>query len=148
MKKAIFGILLSLIFISCSNSDDKIKESISVKIKENLKVPDSFEFVSMKITSKISLDTLKKRVNLKSINEFKELIKDSEDTSNKDFLKTMEKQFEFTENYKGNNSEAAYYVNFIAKGTNSFGAIIQSSYEAFVLNNDDKTTLSVTEIDK
>ena len=28
--------------------------------------------------------------------------------------------------------EAGYYMNFVAKGTNSYGGIVKSSYEAFV----------------
>jgi hypothetical protein len=60
----------------------------------------------------------------------------------------LEKELNFIQNYKGENNEAGYYLNFVAKGTNSYGGIIQSSYEAFVLNDEDKTTLSVTEIEK
>jgi hypothetical protein len=101
----------------------------------------------MEIKSKISLDTLKKRINKESINEYKELIKSRNNEEDKKFLEFLEKQYKFTQNFKGNNNEAAYYITFISKGTNSYGGVIQSSYEAFVLNDDDKTTLSVTEIE-
>ncbi len=102
----------------------------------------------MEIKTKISLDTLKKRVNLKMINDYKTLITNGANDEDKEFLKRLEKQYNFTQNYKGDNNEAGYYVNFVAKGTNSFGAVIQSSYEAFVLNDEEKTTISVTEIEK
>ncbi len=147
MKNSLLGLLLSMTLFSYSN-ESKMKESISNKIKEHLKNPDSFEFGSMKIKSKISLDTLKKRVTLKSLNEYKSLIKDRDSKEGKEFLLMLEKEFNFIQNYKGENNEAGYYLNFVAKGTNSYGGIIQSSYEAFVLNDEDKTTLSVTEIEK
>jgi hypothetical protein len=147
MKKIILVALLSFTLFSCSNDESIMKESISTKIKEQLKNPDSFEFVSMEIKSKISLDTLKKRINKESINEYKELIKSRNNEEDKKFLEFLEKQYKFTQNFKGNNNEAAYYITFISKGTNSYGGVIQSSYEAFVLNDDDKTTLSVTEIE-
>jgi len=148
MKKLLFGLLLSMTLFSCSNNENKIKESITNKIKENLKNPDSFEFVSMVIKTKVSVEDVKKRINLKSLNEFKKLINESSSQENKDFLAQLEKNYNFIENYKGDKNEAEYYVTFVAKGTNSYGAIIQSSYEALVLNDDDKTTLSVTEIEK
>lgn len=147
MKKIILVALSSFTLFSCSNDESIMKESISTKIKEQLKNPDSFEFVSMEIKSKISLDTLKKRINKESINEYKELIKSRNNEEDKKFLEFLEKQYKFTQNFKGNNNEAAYYITFISKGTNSYGGVIQSSYEAFVLNDDDKTTLSVTEIE-
>lgn len=147
MKKIILVALLSFALFSCSNDESKMKESISTKIKEQLKNPDSFEFVSMEIKSKISLDTLKKRINKERINEYKELIKSRNNEEDKKFLEFLEKQYKFTQNFKGNNNEAAYYIKFISKGTNSYGGVIQSSYEAFVLNDEDKTTLSVTEIE-
>jgi hypothetical protein len=147
MKKIILVAILSIALFSCSNDESIMKESISTKIKEQLKNPDSFEFVSMEIKSKISLDTLKKRINKESINEYKELIKSRNNEEDKKFLEFLEKQYKFTQNFKGNNNEAAYYITFISKGTNSYGGVIQSSYEAFVLNDDDKTTLSVTEIE-
>ena len=148
MKKILLGLLLSISLFSCSNNESKMKESITNKIKENLKNPDSFEFVSMVIKTKVSVEDVKKRINLKSLNEFKKLINDSSSQENKDFLAQLEKNYNFIENYKGDKNEAEYYVTFVAKGTNSYGAVIQSSYEAHVLNDDDKTTLSVTEIEK
>jgi hypothetical protein len=147
MKKIILVAILSIVLFSCSSDESIMKESISTKIKEQLKNPDSFEFVSMEIKSKIMLDTLKKRITKESINEYKDLIKLRDNDEDKKFLEFLEKQYKFTQNFKGNKNEAAYYVTFISKGTNSYGGVIQSSYEAFVLNDDDKTTLSVTEIE-
>jgi hypothetical protein len=148
MKKILFVLLLSMTLFSCSNDESKMKESITNKIKENLKNPDSFEFVSMNIKTKISVDDVKKRINLKSLNEFKKLINAESSQENKDFLAQLEKNYNFIENYTGPKNEAEYYVTFVSKGSNSYGGIIQSSYEAHVLNDDDKTTLSITEIEK
>lgn len=148
MKKSILVTILAMLLFSCSSDESKMKESITNKIKEHLKNPDSFEFVSMEIKSKISLDTVAKRVNLKNINEFRQLITESDTDENKDFLNRLQKEYDFTKVYKGDKNEAEYYVTFVAKGTNSYGAIIQSTYEAQVLNDENKTTLSVTEIEK
>lgn len=148
MKKIILVAILSIALFSCSSNEKKIEESISATIKEKLKNPDSFEFVSMEIKSRISLDTLKKRITKEGINEYKELIKSRDNDEDKKFLEFLEKQYKFIQNYNGDINEAAYYVTFISKGTNSYGGVIQTSYQAFVLNDDDKTTLSVTEIEK
>ena len=148
MKKLLLGLLLSMTLFSCSNNESKMKESITNKIKENLKNPDSFEFVSMNIKTNISVDEVKKRINLESLNEFKKLINAESSQEDKDFLAQLEKNYNFIENYTGPKNESEYYVTFVSKGSNSYGAIIQSSYEAHVLNDDDKTTLSVTEIEK
>ena len=148
MKKSILVTILAMLLFSCSSDESKMKESITNKIKEHLKNPDSFEFVSMEIKSKISLDTIAKRVNLKNINEFRQLITESDTDENKEFLTRLQKEYYFTKVYKGDKNEAEYYVTFVAKGTNSYGAIIQSTYEAQVLNDENKTTLSVTEIEK
>ena len=86
MKKSILVTILAMLLFSCSSDESKMKESITNKIKEHLKNPDSFEFVSMEIKSKISLDTVAKRVNLKNINEFRQLITESDTDENKDFL--------------------------------------------------------------
>ena len=45
------------------------------------------------------------------------------------------------------NKEAVYYVDFVAKGTNSFGGIIQSKYSATVLNDENLTVLSISKND-
>ena len=148
MKKSILVTILAMLLFSCSSDESKMKESITNKIKEHLKNPDSFEFVSMEIKSKISLDTIAKRVNLKNINEFRQLITESDTDENKEFLTRLQKEYDFTKVYKGDKNEAEYYVTFVAKGTNSYGAIIQSTYEAQVLNDENKTTLSVTELEK
>ena len=148
MKKSILVTILAMLLFSCSSDESKMKESITNKIKEHLKNPDSFEFVSMEIKSKISLDTIAQRVNLKNINEFRQLITESDTDENKEFLTRLQKEYDFTKVYKGDKNEAEYYVTFVAKGTNSYGAIIQSTYEAQVLNDENKTTLSVTEIEK
>lgn len=146
MKKLLLGLVMILSLFSCSSNEGKMKESITNKIKEHLKNPDSFEFVSMNVKTTISVDDVKKRINLESLNEFKKLINAESSQEDKDFLAQLEKNYNFIENYTGPKNEAEYYVTFVAKGTNSYGAVIQSNYEAHVLNDDDKTTLSVTEI--
>ena len=148
MKKCILVALLAMFLFSCSSDESKMKESISNKIKEQLKNPDSFEFVSMEINSKISLDTLKKRINKETINQYKELIKVRDNDEDKKFLDFIGKQDSFTQKYKDDRNEAGYYVTFVSKCTNSLGVVVQSSYKAFVLNDENKTTLSVTEIEK
>ena len=148
MKKTILITICAMFLFSCSNNESKMKESITNKIKEHLKNPDSFEFVSMNIKTTVSVDDVKKRINLKSLNDFKKLINAESSQEDKDFLAQLEKNYNFIENYTGAKNEAEYYVTFVSKGSNSYGGIIQSSYEAHVLNDEDKTTLSVTEIEE
>ncbi len=144
--------LLSITLFSCSN-EVKIKESISNNIKEHLKNPDSFEFVSMKIKKTESVRDLKKRFTTKDlkqlIKDYKELDKGYEDGQNhNDLIFAFENYYKFLEKNNDEKKEALYYVDFVSKGTNSYGAIIQSRYEAQVLNDDNKTALFVTELDK
>ena len=53
----------------------------------------------------------------------------------------------FLEKQTDENKEAVYYVDFVAKGTNSFGGIIQSKYSATVLNDENLTVLSISKND-
>lgn len=145
-------LLLSIGLFSCSN-ESKIKESITNKIKEHLKNPDSFEFVSMKVKKTESLKDLKKRFTIKDlkqlIKDYKELDKGYEDGQNHDDLVfVLENYLKFLEKNIDEKKDAIYYVDFVSKGTNSYGAIIQSNYEAQVLNDDNKTTLYTTELEK
>jgi len=37
--------------------------------------------------------------------------------------------------------EAVYYVDFVARGSNKFGAIIKGKYSATVLNDENRTVV-------
>ena len=58
-----------------------------------------------------------------------------------------QKEYDFIQKTPKDDDEVTYYVQFIAKGTNSFGAIIQTTYSATVLNDENLTVFSVKEMD-
>ena len=114
------------------------------QLKEQLKNPDSFEFVSMNISKTFTVKERKQTTTLKSLNEIKEINKQ---LPSEDLLKHIETEYNFLEKQTDENKEAVYYVDFVAKGTNSFGGIIQSKYSATVLNDENLTVLSISKND-
>ncbi|HLF51064.1 hypothetical protein [Flavobacterium sp.] len=124
MKKISLFILV-LIFANCTQKDE-IKEKVINAVKINLKNPDSFEFVNYEVFKTVNFKEAK--IGLPII---KEMIRISTGLEKVKY----QKQFEFVNSAK-NESDIAYYDTYlVAKGTNSFGAIIQSKYYVKVLNN-------------
>ncbi|WP_070786781.1 hypothetical protein [Flavobacterium crassostreae] len=144
MKKVLIAIFCFATLVSCEKKEDKMKENITLKLKEQLKNPDSFEFVSMNISKTFTVKERKQTTTLKSLNEIKEINKQ---LPSEDLLKHIETEYNFLEKQTDENKEAVYYVDFVAKGTNSFGGIIQSKYSATVLNDENLTVLSISKND-
>ncbi|RTY80625.1 hypothetical protein EKL97_10165 [Flavobacterium sp. LS1P28] len=144
MKKVLIAVLCFVTLISCEKKDEKMKENFTLKLKEQLKNPDSFEFVSMNISKTFTVKERKKTTTLESLNEIREINKQ---LPSEDLLKHIETEYNFLEKQTDENKEAVYYVDFIAKGTNSFGGIIQSKYSATVLNDENLTVLSISKND-
>lgn len=150
MKKVLIAILCFVTLISCEKKDEKMKENITLKLKEQLKNPDSFEFVSMNISKTFTVKERKKITTLETLNETKELNKqakilNSEELINdtEDLLKRNEIEYNFLKSQTDENKEALYHIDFVAKATNSFGGIIQTKYWISVLNDDKLTVLSI-----
>ena len=55
-------------------------------------------------------------------------------------------EFEFLKSLD-DNEEAVYYIDFTAKGTNSFGATIQTNFSATVINNDEYSIVNLKKKD-
>ncbi len=151
MKK--LTILLSfLVFVSCAKTKEQImQESITVEFKKEMDDPSTFEFVSMSITEKITAGERKKIMNEKKLKEFEEMFNNSQSSTNKkqieSILKQKKTEYEFLKS-KDDSFEAIYYVGFVARGSNSFGAIIKNNYSAVVLNDEKFTVVHLKEMEQ
>ncbi len=143
MKKILLIILTTSFLLSCKSEEekksDKMQLAITNKLKESMKNPDSFEFVSMKITDIFTKKQRSEIINIESLNKIKELGVES-------LIFQTQKEYDFIQKTPNDKDEVTYYVEFIAKGTNSFGATIQTTYSATVLNDNDFTVFSVKEM--
>lgn len=162
MKIKSFIILSFLFLISCKKEiaekeiskketvkkeitkDEIIKLNIENKLKQRLKNPDSYEFVSLNLAKSFTVKERKETITKKDLEQLRELNKT---ISSPDLLNRMEVEYSFLEKQKDVNKIALYRYDFIAKGTNSLGGIIQSKYSADVLNDNNYTALSISKND-
>lgn len=162
MKIKSFIILSLLFLISCKKEipkketlkkeitkdeitkDEIIKLNIENKLKQRLKNPDSYEFVSLNLAKSFTVKERKETITKKDLEELRELNKT---ISSSDLLNRMEVEYSFLEKQRDVNKIALYRYDFIAKGTNSLGGIIQSKYSADVLNDNNYTALSISKND-
>jgi len=137
MKKIVLLLFISFSITSCTKSVEKnLEEKITEFIKPKYKDPESFEFISL--TYKTELVKSRKT---KITDEKIESLKDNEYAI--DLVERMKKEKSFLDKQTNENAIAVYDVKFIAKGTNSFGAKIQTEYSASVLADENFTVLSV-----
>ncbi|WP_149207885.1 hypothetical protein [Flavobacterium johnsoniae] len=162
MKIKSFIILSLLFLISCKKEipekeiskkethkkeitkDEIIKLNIENKLKQRLKNPDSYEFVSLNLAKSFTVKERKETITKKDLEQLRELNKT---ISSPDLLNRMEVEYSFLEKQKDVNKIALYRYDFIAKSTNSLGGIIQSKYSADVLNDNNYTALSISKND-
>ncbi|WP_294959985.1 hypothetical protein [uncultured Flavobacterium sp.] len=124
--------------------DEIIKLNIENKLKQRLKNPDSYEFVSLNLAKSFTVKERKETITKKDLEQLLELNKT---ISSPDLLNRMEIEYSFLEKQRDINKIALYRYDFIAKGTNSLGGIIQSKYSADVLNDNNYTALSISKND-
>ncbi|WP_343330418.1 hypothetical protein [Polaribacter staleyi] len=147
MKKILLLCLTLIIMTSCKNEvnkDEIIKENIGNKLKEQLKNPDSYEFVSMNLTNSFTVKKRKETTTKADLEKIRELNKS---VPSPNLLNSMETEYSFLEKQTDENKTALYRYDFVAKGTNSFGGVIQSKYSANVLNDENFTVLSISKND-
>ena len=147
MKKILLVCLAFTVLISCEKEKSKeeiIKEKIATKLKTKLKNPDSYEFVSMDLAESFTVKERRKVSTQESLEEIREINKT---LPSPDLLKRMETEYNFLKNQTDENKTALYRYDFVAKGTNSFGGIIQSKYSVDVLNDENYTVLNVSKND-
>ena len=144
MKKFLLLLITITIFISCGEKektkDEKIRENIEAKLKPTMKDPASYEFVSMNIKKTFSVAERKKTVNEKQLQKVREL---NEQMPSPDLLNQVETEYSFLQNQTDENKDAVYYIDFVAKGTNSYGGVIQNKYSATVVNDDNLTVVGI-----
>ena len=127
-------VLILLMLISCSKTKEEMMQSnITAELLNVMDDPSTFEFVSMNIKKTITVGERRKFMN-------EDKLKDVVRLGAKDLEEQMKKEIEFLK-YKDDNLEAVYYVDFIARGSNKFGAIIKANYSATVLNDDNLTVV-------
>lgn len=118
--------------------------NIGNKLKERLKNPDSYKFVSIDSANSYSVKERRQKITKATLEEMRELNKT---IPSPELLSRMETEFFFLEKQTDENKIAIYRYNFIAKGTNSYGGTIQTKYSADVLNDENYTALSVSKND-
>lgn len=145
MKKLLLFTLSLTLFISCGEKEktkeEKMRENIEAKLKPTMKDPASYEFVSMSIKKTFSVAERKETMNEEHLNKVREL---NEQLPSPELLNQAETEYAFLQKQTDENKDAVYYVDFVAKGTNSFGGVIQNKYSATVVNDDDLTVVSLS----
>jgi hypothetical protein len=145
MKNLLLFTLTLTLLISCGEKEktkeDKIRDNIEAKLKPSLKDPASYEFVSMNIKNTISVSERKKTMNEEHLNKVRELNKE---LPSPELLNQAEIEYAFLKEQTDENKDAVYYVDFIAKGTNSFGGVIQNKYSATIVNDDSLTVVGLS----
>ncbi|MAP55123.1 MAG: hypothetical protein CL605_09495 [Altibacter sp.] len=145
MKKILLLSSTLILFISCAEKvktkEERIRENIEAKLKPTMKDPASYEFVSMNINKTITVVERKKTMNEEYLNKVREL---NEQLPSSDLLNQAETEYAFLQEQTDENKEAVYYVDFVAKGTNSFGGVVQNKYSATVLNDENLTVFRVS----
>jgi|SRR5690606_16858203 len=147
MKKILLLCLALTVLISCKkevNKDEIIKENVGKKLKERMKNPDSYEFVSMELAKSFTVQERKETTTKNDLEKIRELNKS---VPSPDLLDRMETEYSFLEKQTDDSKIAVYRYDFVAKGTNSFGGIIQSKYSVDVLNDENFTVLSISKND-
>jgi hypothetical protein len=148
MKNILLLLLTFTLITSCNQKgktkEEKIRENIEAKLKPTFKDPASYEFVSMSIKKTFSVAERKQNVNEEQLENVRKL---NEQLPSEDLLNQIETEFGFLKRQTDDNKDAVYYVDFVAKGTNSFGGIIQSNYSATVLNDENYTVVGLKSMD-
>lgn len=143
MKKLLFTLFAATVLLtSCENKEDKIKENITAKLKERMKDPDSFEFVSMAVRDTAKVKERKEIITAEEVAELKAIPAEVEGAAQ--LAESFETEHNFLKKQTDDNKDAIYFVDFVAKGTNTFGAKIQGKYQATVLNDENFTVVSLS----
>lgn len=140
MKRVVFVFITILVFISCQKStEEKMKENITVELKKIMNDPSTFEFVSMNIKKTIKAGERKEVMNEKRLSELIDLQKRGSEKA-KNMIEQTETEMAFLK-YLDDNYDAVFYVDFVARGSNKFGAIVKNKYSATVLNDENRTVV-------
>ena len=145
MKKLTI-LFVAVLFISCTKTkEEKMQENITTEFKKDMNDPSTFEFVSMSIKKTFTVGERKKVMSEKRLKELEAMYKDADWKGRPiDDIKIMLNQQKIEMKFLKNiddNLEAVYYVDFVARGSNSFGAIIKNNYSATVLNDENLTVV-------
>ena len=134
MKNILIIAILFVGLVSCTQTkEEKMQENITNELLQIMDDPSTFQFVSMEINKTFTVGERKKIMNDEHLKKVTEL-------GMTESIEQTKKEIEFLK-YKDDNMEGVYYVRFIARGSNKFGAIIKATYSATVLNDDNRTVV-------
>lgn len=122
--------------IDVINPNDVIKNNIELKLKEVMHNPESFEFVNMVITDTFSVKNRREVLNDET---YKKIIDNPYTSSQMHFL--TKELYSYLQKQTDENKDAIYYIDFNARGTNTFGAKVLNNYSVTVLNDENYTIL-------
>jgi hypothetical protein len=99
-----------------------------------------------KVVTKSSqqVDERKEQVNDKKLQDVRDL---NESYPSPELLNQVEIEHAFLKQQTDGKMDAVYYVNFVIRGKNSFGAIIKNNYSATVVNDKNLTVVGVKSMD-
>lgn len=144
MRKLIV-LLIVLSVISCAKEltkEEKMQKSITTEFLKTMNDPSTFEFVSMGIKKTFKVSERKKVMNEEHLKDLKkyqgEVVWDV-------MIKQIEIEMEFLKS-KNEEEDGVYYVDFVARGSNSFGAIMKNDYSAVVLNDENLTVVNLKQM--
>ena len=150
MKNLIYilFILFTMTLVSCDkmkplSKEERMQKSITETFLIDMNDPSTYEFVSMEINKKFTVKERKLVMNDDKLTEIIDLKQRGGDVDH--LIAQMKKEIDFLK-YKDDNMEAVYYVRFKARGANSFGAIILSTYSATILNDENLTVVNLKKI--
>jgi len=134
MNKILIIVFMIIGLVSCTQTkEEKMQESITNELLQRMDDPSKFQFVSMEINKIFTVGERKKVMNEERLKRVTEL-------GTTEAIEQTKKEIEFLK-FKDDNMEGVYYVKFIARGSNKFGAIIKATYSATVLNDDNRTVV-------
>ncbi|MEO0508143.1 MAG: hypothetical protein AAF090_18450 [Bacteroidota bacterium] len=145
MKKLALFLLTISLAISCNpkeelTKEEKIQKSIEAKLKPLMKDSASYEFVSMSISRTFSVSERREVINQNKLEEVEALDKKLPSPA---LVKQVETELSFLQEQRDETKEATYYVDFTAKGSNSFGGVVTSTYSATVINDEKLTVVGL-----
>jgi len=144
MKKLLTIFLTITLFVSCSDKEGRkekrMRQNIESKLKPMMNDPASYEFVSMTVNKTITVGERKEVITEEHLKEVRDL---NERMSIPELLYRTEAEYDFLKNQPDNDMDAVYFVDFVAKGTNIYGGVIQSNYSATVINDDELTVINL-----
>lgn len=148
MKNLVLCLITAIFLIGCSNSSEtekqlprkeRMKISAISAVKPTMKDPASFEFVSLSVTDSATVGERKEIVNEEELKKVMEFTLPEAD----ELKQQVQLEYDFLKNQTQEDKIAVYFIDMQAKGTNSFGGVIQNTFRLTLLNDSSFTVAKV-----